>query len=71
VRFEVRTFLARLAGDEGGQDLVEYTLLVAFFSLTFLAVWTSVFNAVATQYGSTRSGVQSLWSTPDPGGSPP
>ena len=48
-----------------------YTLLVAFFGLTFLAVWTGVSNAVATQYGSTRSGVQSLWEAPPPGGSPP
>jgi Flp pilus assembly pilin Flp len=70
VRFEVRTLVARLGRDEGGQDLVEYALLVAFFGITFLAVWTSVFNAVGARYGGTRAGMQGLWDPPDPGGSP-
>ena len=68
---DVRTLLARLRRDEDGQDLVEYALLVAFFGITFLAVWTSVFNAVGSRYGATRSGVDGLWDPPDPGGSPP
>lgn len=67
----VRRLLARLRREEGGQDLVEYALLVALFGITFLAVWTSVFDAVAARYGSSRSGVQSLWDAPDPGASPP
>jgi Flp pilus assembly pilin Flp len=61
-----------LCRDEDGQDLVEYALLVAFFGITFLAVWTSVFNAVGGRFGATRSGLSDLWNEPPPpGGSPP
>ncbi len=71
MRFEVRTLLTHLVRDEGGQDLVEYALLVAFFGITFLAVWTGVSQAVGARYGATRTGVQGLWDTPDPGGGQP
>lgn len=72
VRLQAPTLLVRLVRDEGGQDLVEYTLLLAFFGITFLAVWTSVFNAVGSRYGQTRANVNDLWNEPPPpGGSPP
>jgi Flp pilus assembly pilin Flp len=64
-------WLARLARDEDGQDLVEYALLLAFFGLMLLAVWTNIADAIGVRYGRTRSGVQGLWSTPDPGGAQP
>ena len=65
-----RLWLVRLAREEHGQDLVEYALLVAFFGITVLAVWTSIADAIAGSYGRTRSGTQSLWDTPPPGGGP-
>jgi Flp pilus assembly pilin Flp len=61
--------LRRFAHDDGGQDVVEYALLTAFFGLAALAAWTSVRDAIGVSYGATTSGVQSLWDTPPPSGS--
>jgi Flp pilus assembly pilin Flp len=58
----------RLVREEHGQDLVEYALLLAFFGIAVLAVWTSIADGIAARYGRTRSGTQSLWDTPPPGG---
>ena len=61
--------LRRLARDEGGQDVVEYALLTAFFGLAALAAWTSLRDAIGRNYGATTTGVQSLWEPPPPSGS--
>jgi Flp pilus assembly pilin Flp len=66
----LRRLLHRLIRDEEGQDLVEYALLVAFFGVTFLLVWTSVVEAIHTSHGNTTNGVYDLWDPPDPGGTP-
>lgn len=68
VRSSARGWLVRLVLEEDGQDLVEYTLLLAFFGLMLLAVWTNIADAVGLRYGRSRSGAQGLWDTPDPGG---
>jgi hypothetical protein len=62
-------FLGRLAAEDGGQDVVEYALLTAFFGLCALAAWTSVRDGLALSYGSTTAGVQGLWEPPPPSGS--
>lgn len=61
--------LWRFAHDEGGQDVVEYALLTAFFGLAALAAWTSLRDAIGLGYGATTAGVQGLWDTPPPSGS--
>ena len=58
----------RLLVEDEAQDLVEYALLVMFFGVLFLAVWTSVGEAVGTAYGNSTTGVQGLWDAPEPGG---
>lgn len=67
----VPTVLSRLIHEDGGQDLVEYALLVAFFGVVFLAVWTGISDAIQASYTNTNTGVQGLWDAPDPGGAPP
>lgn len=59
--------LARLLRDDGGQDLVEYTLLVMFFGVTVLAVWNSILAALGITFTDATAGLQSLWEPPDPG----
>jgi Flp pilus assembly pilin Flp len=61
--------LRRLGHDDGGQDVVEYALLTAFFGLAALAAWTSLRDAIGLSYGATTAGVQDLWDTPPPSGS--
>ena len=63
-------FLLRLADEDGGQDVVEYALLTAFFGLAALAAWTSIRDAVGSGYTRTTSGVQGLWDPPPPSGTP-
>jgi Flp pilus assembly pilin Flp len=67
----VRALFRRLVRDDEGQDLVEYALLLAFFGVTFLAVWTGIADAIRASYGNTNTGVQGLWDPPAPGGSSP
>jgi Flp pilus assembly pilin Flp len=59
----------RLWCDDRGQDLVEYTLLTAFFGLAALAAWTTVRDAIALNYSGATSGVNSIWDAPPPSGS--
>ena len=47
----IKTLLAGLAKDEQGQDLIEYTLLMAFIAL-----------ASASLYLSAGNSVQGIWS---------
>ena len=71
-RDRVETVLAlcvRLVHDDSGQDVVEYTLLTAFFGLCALAAWTSLRDALGLSYAGTTSGVQAIWDPPPPSGS--
>jgi pilus assembly protein Flp/PilA len=63
------SLLARLARDEGGQDLIEYALLTALVGLVAIAAWKAVETAIKTTYGSWDSGVNSLWTPEEPTGS--
>ena len=62
-------FLRRLVRDDRGQDVVEYTLLTAFFGLAALAAWTGIRDAVGLNYSGATTGVQGLWTPPPPSGS--
>jgi Flp pilus assembly pilin Flp len=63
------SLVARLWAEDGGQDLVEYALLLMFFGVVLLATWTSITTALGTNFGQTNTGVQGLWDAPPPGGS--
>ncbi len=55
----------RFIGDEGGQDVVEYALLVALIALATLAAWNAIVAAVTASYGRTDSGLWDLyWTEP-------
>ena len=60
--------LQRLVRDDRGQDVVEYTLLTAFFGLCAFAAWTGIREAVAANYSGAASGVSGLWDPPPPSG---
>jgi Flp pilus assembly pilin Flp len=55
--------------DERGQDVIEYGLLSALFGIVCIAVWISIQGRLRTAYLGYDSGVQSIWASPDPGGS--
>jgi Flp pilus assembly pilin Flp len=61
----------RLLGDEGGQDLVEYALLLSLFGLACLAAWDLIRNGVGASYTGTKTGIQGLWDPPPPGSASP
>jgi Flp pilus assembly pilin Flp len=61
--------LRRFVEDEAGQDVIEYGLLSAFIGIVTIAVWISIQANLRTAYLSYDSGVQSIWQSPDPGGS--
>jgi Flp pilus assembly pilin Flp len=44
--------LLRFLKDEDGQDLIEYTLLVAFIALASAALFLSVGNSTSSIWGS-------------------
>jgi Flp pilus assembly pilin Flp len=54
---------------DGGQDVIEYGLLSAFFGIVCIAVWLSIEGRLRTSYQSYDSNTQSIWASPDPGGS--
>ena len=55
--------------DERGQDVIEYGLLSAFFGIVCIAVWLSIQGRLRDAYLGYDSGVQSIWASPNPGGS--
>jgi Flp pilus assembly pilin Flp len=61
--------LRAFIGDERGQDVIEYGLLSAFFGIVCIVVWVSIQGRLRDNYLGYDSGVQSIWASPDPGGS--
>lgn len=49
----MRNLLLRFLRDENGQDLIEYTLLMAFIVLASAAVFTSAGNSLTGIWSST------------------
>jgi Flp pilus assembly pilin Flp len=58
--------LKRLAGDEKGQDIVEYGLLAAAVAATAFAVFPSILSSMAAMYQSWAPAINSAWETPPP-----
>ena len=51
----MRSIIRRLLTDEGGQDLIEYTLLLAFLALVAASVFISSGTAVQGIWGSSST----------------
>lgn len=51
----MKTFLTRFLSDEQGQDLIEYTLLLAFVALASAALFIGAGGSVAGIWGVTNS----------------
>jgi Flp pilus assembly pilin Flp len=68
----VARVVSRLIRDEGGQDIVEYAFLAAFFGIVGYLVLNQISEAVYTTYSNwtdPTAGVPSLWDPPAPAGS--
>jgi len=62
------TLVRRFIQEDGGQELVEYALLVALVALVTAAALGELQTALHDAYVSWDSGNQSLWQMPAPGG---
>ncbi|HTT65564.1 MAG TPA: Flp family type IVb pilin [Bryobacteraceae bacterium] len=51
----MKTFFARLWRDEQGQDLIEYTLMLAFVALASAALFSTAGSSVSTIWSKTNS----------------
>jgi Flp pilus assembly pilin Flp len=51
----MRSFMQRFWQDESGQDLIEYTLLMAFVALASASIFVSAGTSVSTIWGSTSA----------------
>jgi len=51
----MKTFLSRFIQDEQGQDLIEYTLLLAFVCLASAALFISAGGSVSGIWSATNS----------------
>jgi Flp pilus assembly pilin Flp len=51
----MKTFLARLWRDEQGQDLIEYTLMLAFVALASAALFSSAGSSINLIWSKTNS----------------
>jgi Flp pilus assembly pilin Flp len=51
----MKTFISNMMHDEQGQDLIEYTLLLAFVALASAALFISSGGSVAAIWGSASS----------------
>jgi Flp pilus assembly pilin Flp len=59
--------LERFVYEDGGQDVVEYALLVAFVGVAAVAAWLAIQNAIAAGYIGWDGADQDLGAqTPDP-----
>jgi Flp pilus assembly pilin Flp len=67
-----RNIVERCVREDGGQDVVEYALLAAFFGIIGYLALSGIGTAVLNTYTSwmdPTSGVPSLWDPPGPAGS--
>jgi Flp pilus assembly pilin Flp len=51
----MKTLMVNLLRDEQGQDLIEYTLLLAFVALASAALFIGTGNSVSSIWGSASS----------------
>jgi Flp pilus assembly pilin Flp len=51
----MKNFINNFVNDEQGQDLIEYTLLLAFVALASAAVFLGAGNSISGIWGTTNS----------------
>ena len=51
----MRSFVQKFWRDESGQDLIEYTLLLAFVALASASIFISAGTSISTVWGSTSA----------------
>jgi len=51
----MRTFVQKFWKDESGQDLIEYTLLLAFVALASASIFISAGTSISSIWGSTST----------------
>lgn len=51
----MRSFMQNFWRDESGQDLIEYTLLLAFVALASASIFISAGNSVSTIWGNANA----------------
>ena len=51
----MRLLMQRFWKDESGQDLIEYTLLMAFVALASASIFISAGTSISTIWGSTNT----------------
>jgi Flp pilus assembly pilin Flp len=51
----MKTFLNNFKNDEQGQDLIEYTLLIAFVALASAALFIGAGSSISGIWGSTNT----------------
>jgi Flp pilus assembly pilin Flp len=56
----MKKFLTQFLGDEQGQDLVEYALLVAAIGLALVAVVNQLSTSIVSLYSSITQGLGSI-----------
>ena len=61
------TLVRRFAREDGGQELVEYALLVALVALVSALALSRLQTALQEAYGCWDRANQSLWVMPNPG----
>jgi Flp pilus assembly pilin Flp len=61
--------LRRFVRDANGQDVIEYGLLSAFFGIVAITAWMLMQDNLGAAYRAYDTGVQSIWESPNPGGS--
>ena len=64
----MRRLINRLMREECGQDIVEYALLAALIGTVGILTWQSIGAGIGSKYLGWDTGVQGLYSPPDPGG---
>jgi Flp pilus assembly pilin Flp len=65
--YPMQRLIIRLMRVECGQDMVEYALLAAFIGTVGILTWQSIGTGIGSKYLGWDSGVQGLYSPPDPG----
>ena len=60
--------LTRFLCEERGQDVIEYALLSALIGVVGVIAWENISVGVKNAYLGWDTGVQGLWSPPDPAG---
>ena len=58
--------ILRLLGDDRGQDIIEYALLMAGLGIVGIATWPAITTGIGLAYGRLDNGTQNLWRVADP-----